>query len=248
LINRIQALERVVASTSGQTSSEPERHQRHQNTFTPSSESGHPKSYSPPSHQHNVSFSESEFTSTQQQALHINAPRISLTPGDNDCLSDTRFDSSNTENQASPVNAMGATSYIGSRGVSPSDEFYGGSSAAHFMYQVKETITRPSLFSHRPRSPMPSGAKLSSPGSESYDLSVHGNLSLPARDLADMLLDKYWTKADSLYPFIHKPSFVTAYENLWLPLRECQRSSGGQDLGLGTPEISDSGSAVFHWP
>lgn len=251
LVDRIQVLERAVASSSGNASSEPGISQRDQDTATPSIEAGRPKPNSPRLHRHRVSFStESELISARS-TVPSDFSRLSQAPGNNEWLRETPIDIPNTENQPSPVNAMGATSYVSSRGASPSNEFYGGSSAAHFMCQVKETIPRPISENDRTRPSRlkSNGAKTSSPGSGSYDFSASAlpeNLSLPTRDLADMLLDKYWTKAHSLYPFIHKPSFVSAYENLWMPSNELHKSSGDQDLGLGSSGISDSRSTVFH--
>ncbi|KAL5343980.1 fungal-specific transcription factor domain-containing protein [Aspergillus crustosus] len=40
-------------------------------------------------------------------------------------------------------------------------------------------------------------------------------LSIPPRHQADALLDSYWTCVHSLYPFLHRPSFMERYSTLW---------------------------------
>ncbi|KAL4867516.1 fungal-specific transcription factor domain-containing protein [Aspergillus spectabilis] len=40
-------------------------------------------------------------------------------------------------------------------------------------------------------------------------------LTIPPRHQADELLDSYWTCVHSLYPFLHRPSFMQRYAALW---------------------------------
>lgn len=150
------------------------RSQRCQDTLAPSRETGHPESHSPPFHERIISISTvSELVSTKNHNLPTDVPRLLDTPVDNGWPRNTPIDNANTANHASPVNAMGSTSYVSSRGASPSNEFYGGSSAAYFMHQVKETIPRPSSRNHhdRPSRLKPNRVKISSPGVGSYDIS-----------------------------------------------------------------------------
>lgn len=152
------------------------------------------------------------------------------------------------EDSSSPVNAMGSTAFRGGGSTLPLssvNEFYGGSSAARFMEQVEETIpgTNPSLsYATRPRANLHRGSKPARRASKPQ------GFSLPTRDLADTLLENYWAKSYSLYPFVYKPVFTRAYEDLWKPigLQREQRETRDCDLGLGTPGISDSQSTVFH--
>ncbi|KAH8597630.1 fungal-specific transcription factor domain-containing protein [Bisporella sp. PMI_857] len=156
------------------------------------------------------------------------------------------------ESETSPVNAMGSTAYIDNENASPSaNQFFGGSSVAHFMHEVNQTIhgtdqRRP----HEKHLPSVSFAPRSSPlarYNSSETASISRNYpSLPQRDLADKLLENYWIKAHTLYPFLHKPSFNTAYENLWKSSNDIQQTTTDCDLGLGTPSVSDSRSTVFH--
>ncbi|PVH72451.1 hypothetical protein DL98DRAFT_502360 [Cadophora sp. DSE1049] len=72
------------------------------------------------------------------------------------------------------------------------------------------------------------------------------SLSLPHRDLADSLLENYWTKSHTLYPFVHKPLFMRAYEDLWKPSSQLLRELQDGDFGLGTAGVSDSRTLIFH--
>ncbi|OBT65745.1 hypothetical protein VE03_03343 [Pseudogymnoascus sp. 23342-1-I1] len=152
------------------------------------------------------------------------------------------FSAADVENSSSPVNAMGSAAFTGGGSCLPLssvNEFYGGSSAARFMEQVEETIPssgqQPS-YATRPEASLKPTQHVSKPL----------GLSLPTRDLADALLENYWVKSYPLYPFVYKPVFTLAYEDLWKPSHELRRGTGECDLGLGTLGVSDSQSAVYH--
>lgn len=152
------------------------------------------------------------------------------------------------EDSSSPVNAMGSTAFKGGGSALPLssvNEFYGGSSAARFMEQVEETMpsnNQPLSYNTQPQ------ANLHRAHKPTRHASYPQGLSLPTRALADTLLENYWLKSHSLYPFVYKPVFTRAYEDLWKPieLQREQRETRDCDLGLGTPGISDSQSTVYH--
>jgi hypothetical protein len=58
----------------------------------------------------------------------------------------------------------------------------------------------------------------------------------------------YWTKSHSLYPFIHRRSFSSAYASLWASSDSSSSSSSNTtpDLGLGTAATADPASPVLH--
>ena len=89
----------------------------------------------------------------------------------------------------------------------------------------------------------------------SYYLSFRHQMSffeLPPRSLADHLLDSYFNRVHLLYPFLHRPTFEAAYEQLWAPAD--QRSGNGRsgdsvrfaDAGLGSPVISGQQTRIFY--
>lgn len=161
------------------------------------------------------------------------------------------------DSHASPVNAMGSSVYLDSRIASPSNEFFGGSSAAYFMHQVKETLRRQphdnpasSRSSHK-RVLAPYHVQVASQNSGGrsngpFESVASEYFTLPTRDLADELMKIYWTSVHSLYPFLHRPSIEDAYDRLWMPKNEAQKPYGNVDLGLGSSEDSGCGSPVFH--
>lgn len=69
--------------------------------------------------------------------------------------------------------------------------------------------------------------------------------SLPPRVLADRILTLYWTRVHSLYPFVHKSSFISFYNSLWAPEPENQSNQIKSllDVGLGG---ADHSTAVFY--
>jgi hypothetical protein len=144
------------------------------------------------------------------------------------------------------------TSYLDSRKPSPSNEFYGSSTTAKLMHQVQGSANPTTGSSkHTP------GLKGGPPPGKSPTISTSGNfasmdtehlqyLALPTRDLADMLLDTYWTKVYPVSPIVYKPAFAAAVEDLWKPRKELRNSIGDFDLGIGSYGVSDSRTTLFH--
>ncbi|KAJ5042853.1 uncharacterized protein L3040_004245 [Drepanopeziza brunnea f. sp. 'multigermtubi'] len=153
-----------------------------------------------------------------------------------------------TEGEKTPADAVGSRAFIDNRGASPSNvasQIYGSSTATNLMRQDKKsfrTTSRRRTSSFQPTSnPVPSREK--SLGTPSL---LSENFSLPQRDVADALLEAYWLRSHTLYPFIDKDNFMEAYQDLWLPSRQTQEDFQTSDLGLGTPGLSDSRTVVFH--
>lgn len=149
---------------------------------------------------------------------------------------------------------MGTTSYVDDSGQSPANEFYGGSSTANFMREVKESFTH-----NMPKDTMrPAGSaslgkvSLVDPSTRTGAMFIPSvsqhleHLALPTRDLADRLLGIYWSRVHPFSPLIYKPAFDAAFEGLWKSANDLQNSLGDHDLGLGSYGVSDSRSIIFH--
>jgi Fungal specific transcription factor domain len=144
------------------------------------------------------------------------------------------------------------TSYLDGRRVSPPSEFYGSSSTAKLLHQANGSLDRsPGELKRTPGSmggPSP-GVDLSK-GNSCISASMESehleNLALPTRDLADMLLDVYWSKVHPFAPMVYKPAFAAALEGLWKPRKELHNSLGDADLGLGSYGVADSRTTLFH--
>ncbi|KAL6247266.1 hypothetical protein RBB50_005611 [Rhinocladiella similis] len=145
---------------------------------------------------------------------------------------------SHNQGDYSPVDAMGANSTVQPGEQAHDSRYYGSSSAVSFMQQVYRTIPNASPSS------APNGALATPPehntgstGSRFWALNDPGQLSLLPRPLTDDALNCYWDRVYPLYPFIHKPTFMQAYEQLW-----GLNPAAGE---LGTPEAGLGGSAEY---
>ncbi|KAL3260882.1 hypothetical protein ABHI18_004222 [Aspergillus niger] len=142
-------------------------------------------------------------------------------------------------------NSRGSQSRITAMGITPDglfglseneDEFFGDSSVASFLKQIKDSATKesergsstaypiPRATSGTPSIAMPPVAE-NGPSVKAYDL--------PPRQLADYLLNLYFEKIHSLYPYVHKTSFLRTYGRLWMPLAETDAETILSGLGLG---------------
>lgn len=147
------------------------------------------------------------------------------------------------------VTAMGAISAVEemTNKPSPAREYYGSSSAASLMRLVNSSLPQ----SRQTLGPQNNSTLIDIGGSKS---NIQGSLphcqvddfSLPSRPLADRLLQFYWDRVYLLYPFIHRSSFETIYENLWRSARERQTQTPSLAVGLGSQIEFDTHPMVFH--
>lgn len=63
---------------------------------------------------------------------------------------------------------------------------------------------------------------------------------LPPRSLADHLVSSYFSLYHILYPYVHKPAFMAAYESIWSPGGLESNTYNGKGLGLGDKNVSSS--------
>ncbi|KIX03970.1 uncharacterized protein Z518_07523 [Rhinocladiella mackenziei CBS 650.93] len=148
--------------------------------------------------------------------------------------------------EVSPVDAMGANSTIDPPEQENDDRYYGSSSAVSFMHQVYKTILNGipltgtnSANRNTARQPPTQG------GEKFWTLRRMEHLSLLPRPLMDRALDCYWARIYHLYPFIHKRTFMRAYEQLWISQpADTELQTPGAALG-GSVEYGPN-SIVFH--
>ena len=98
----------------------------------------------------------------------------------------------------------------------PTQGFFGGSSAASFMRQIKTAVDK-RVASSDQRIPDSSGAppaSLMSPRNEAVASSV-SNYVLPPRKMADSLMDIYWAEVFPLYPIVDSAHMRAEYAKLW---------------------------------
>lgn len=141
-----------------------------------------------------------------------------------------------------PVDAMG-----GDANLEAPDEgqtFYGSSSAHGFTRQMYGIIPQNNANSpHSGPAETPSSNQHFPTSTSPYVATE--NFSLLPRELSDRLMRLYWDRVHVLYPFLHKPSFSQAYEDLWRPVSE-HHPRNGTGLGLGDSKESGPSSVIFH--
>lgn len=145
-----------------------------------------------------------------------------------------------TEDEDHPVNAMGTVMNITEPMLDSREYFYGTSSSVSFSQQIQQTqkrLLRSRVGAKGSSTGFPLGhnqsgqtrtqratASASAPLQQdtlSDLLTAMGSPPalddwlLPPRHLADHLMDCYWERVHCLYPFVHQPSFVTAYNRIW---------------------------------
>jgi hypothetical protein len=125
-----------------------------------------------------------------------------------------------------------------------SQDFYGSSSAASFLHETCRNMGLRS--SQRPAMKRPS-AHRDAPQSSQFRYANVTNFQLPPRSLADHLIECYFERVYYLYPYFDRPAFEHAYNSLWQPVDETAATPDRfRDLGIGSPLIGDSKTAVFH--
>jgi hypothetical protein len=154
-------------------------------------------------------------------------------------------------NPPNPWNTTGVTSYLDIQRPSPPNEFYGFSTTAKLMHQVQGSVDHiPGTSKNTLRSTVPSRGIDGTVGSGDLFASMSTehleHLVLPTRDLADLLLDVYWSKVYPVAPIVYRPAFIAAVEGLWKPRNELRNTLGEGDLGIGTFGVSDSPTTLFH--
>ncbi|KAJ0414982.1 fungal-specific transcription factor domain-containing protein [Aspergillus carlsbadensis] len=142
--------------------------------------------------------------------------------------------------QASPeVTAMGlATRPLSD--VEDTDEsvkgFFGDSSAVAFIKRLQETLKSGTPAPGLPHPPFNSTAFGSYRGANTAGVAQCFKIprdQLPPRALADHLVDCYFSRIHSLYPFIHKEAFLSCYTLVW--------TSNGSQVDVSTNPYLNAG-------
>ncbi|KAF7588084.1 hypothetical protein BBP40_006183 [Aspergillus hancockii] len=138
------------------------------------------------------------------------------------------------------VTAMGLAVGPLDRNQSSPREFFGGSSTVAFIQQLQHSL-RPDLLV---------------PGSDGelpYHTTDEGDQNrypkpsttpsppvqlLPPRPLADHLVDCYFSKIHTLYPFVHKHAFLGTYRSLWTTSGSRPSIAAAHGLGIGDVTVN----------
>ncbi|KAJ5788180.1 hypothetical protein N7457_003170 [Penicillium paradoxum] len=158
-------------------------------------------------------------------------------------------------NSHSNVTAMGAISVAEddpSMDSPREQQYYGNSSVASFVRLAGESMPLQPYMSTLRNSKKESSRSHGADTGLWRDLSYPSvdlrfdDFSLPPRYLADHLLECYWDRVYSLFPFFHRPSFQQAYENLWESDKSSKPELPQLNIGLGGAFDCGPNSIVFH--
>ncbi|KAE8379591.1 fungal-specific transcription factor domain-containing protein [Aspergillus bertholletiae] len=125
---------------------------------------------------------------------------------------------------------------------SPTREFFNDSSTVAFMQKLQNSlpvaITEPG-----------SGHEMPCYSADTRGHDMVSKLSpepkpftelLPPRPLADHLVDCYFSKIHTLYPFVHKDAFFIAYRSLWVPSESSRSINTAHGLGIGDIAVNQT--------
>lgn len=153
-----------------------------------------------------------------------------------------------SDEEPGPTNAMG----IGQAGESPEEmanasvQFYGKSSATAFFSHIQGRLYNAHTHGHQSRGPGIARRRPSANGMTDSSRSGFAEPSfrhmedshLPPRQIADHFLDLYWRRVHILYPYLHWPTLLRAYERLWMSSTRLQDAPELEGVGLGGPDCS----------
>ncbi|KAL2863088.1 fungal specific transcription factor domain-containing protein [Aspergillus lucknowensis] len=126
-------------------------------------------------------------------------------------------------------------------------EFFGSSSAVAFIKQLQESVKLGTTPPAPPQSPYNNSRHGVSQRAATESVPQHIRLPLhllPPRSLADHLVDCYFSRVHTLYPFIHKEAFLTLYRWIWESGNGGLDTSASAGLGLGDFAVS---STTFYY-
>ncbi|KRZ98270.1 uncharacterized protein AC631_05970, partial [Debaryomyces fabryi] len=120
---------------------------------------------------------------------------------------------SNYKDEDLTTDAMGAGSGTAPN-VSKDKSFYGRSAAMSFMKELFATVDGKPIDKVELISERPCVYKMSRNEKERSTISLSG-IVVPPRSVADSYVKNYFEYAYPLYPFIHRQTFMCAYEEIW---------------------------------
>lgn len=145
--------------------------------------------------------------------------------------------STNDEDQEYEVTATGLVAHPSKADGGATREYFGDSTTLSFMQELHGYLPfRPS-----PQNSLsPSNTEPRQGASNEALRWNHWMGPLPPRSLADHLVSSYFSFYHILYPFVHKPAFMAAYESIWSPGGLDSNNFNAKGLGLGDKSVRPS--------
>ena len=147
-----------------------------------------------------------------------------------------------TDPDIDPVDGMGASQAVNPESQDIVEKYYGSSSAASFIREAYRAI------GGTPTSASQDRTGKSGPlqgDTTSWTLTRSEQRSLPPRSTVDRVLECYWDRVYHLCPFVHRPTFQRAYDQLWLSNASIEDLKH-PEAGLGRSRAYGPESIVFH--
>lgn len=170
-------------------------------------------------------------TDTSVPASQVRAQRIISQKNDHDMIAtrsphDDDVHAASECDDDSDIDAMGVFGSSGVRRCRRSS-YFGPSSTISLLSQARHNMTQtcssssPTYASTSPLHTSQHERRASPEATHRKRQERHCNTgfhySIPPRHEADTLLESYWTRFHTLYPFLHRPSFTKRYLDLWSP-------------------------------
>lgn len=138
------------------------------------------------------------------------------------------------------VTAMGLVAKSPQENFTTAKEHFGESSAIAFIQQLQDTPRLDSTASSNLDSEQPHLRRFGQKERDSRPFPGAEIGSLPPRALADHLVSYYFSTINTLYPFVHEPAFMDAYQSLLSPDESASTRIKTQVLGLGSLDVSST--------
>lgn len=141
------------------------------------------------------------------------------------------------------VNAMGMSQLTPNAKVDTSGELYGSPSATSLLFDIREQCNHRSLPRGFSQDVSPGTSLRAQPALLTLSSANEDDYHLPPRNIADSLLQLYRERVQNIYPFLHWPTFLDAYNRLWLSDLDAKRMPERAGVGLGS---RDCPASVFY--
>ncbi|RAH78358.1 hypothetical protein BO86DRAFT_368945 [Aspergillus japonicus CBS 114.51] len=141
--------------------------------------------------------------------LDYTGPRLHQSPRTNGALDRQRSVAGPSED---PLNRLDALVMVPSPEASLCDG--GGTSVTSFLRSIAHIVGMDEMADRAlPRT----GKSTSTPQDDSSANNGPGIFLMPTRRIADALMLHFWSYVHPIFPILHKPTFVSIYESLWIP-------------------------------
>ncbi|KAL4963235.1 transcription factor domain-containing protein [Aspergillus stella-maris] len=136
------------------------------------------------------------------------------------------------------ITAMGLAARLPNENDQSADDYFGDSSAVAFIKQLQENWRISGPDPGLPQHQMSAKSTHRKPVDDIAKCIVVPLDLLPARPLADHLVNCFFSKYHTLYPLVHKTAFLSVYQSMWAGGNGDPQDFRHPGIGLGDPTVS----------